>query len=137
MSRRLAREVAFKILFQIDIGSNEPEHAIQLMLDEAELSAGGESFVREKVWGCLHNLENIDRIISKYLHKWELGRLSGVDRNLLRLAVFELKYSEDIPFIVSINEAVELAKNYSGEESARFINGVLDNVVKKSNKPLK
>ncbi|PKM79614.1 MAG: transcription antitermination factor NusB [Firmicutes bacterium HGW-Firmicutes-13] len=130
MSRRLARELAFKILFQIDMGGNEPEQALQLMLKDANLSLRGESYVREKVWGCLNNLEYIDSIISGFLHRWELKRLSGVDRNLLRLAVFEMKYSKDIPLAVSINEAIELAKIYSGEESAKFINGILDNMVK-------
>ncbi len=133
MSRRLARELAFKTLFQVDMGKNDPELALKLMLDsdsDEELSPSEKNYVTEVVMGCLKEKAYIDNCIKRYLKKWYIERLSGVDRNLLRLAVYEIKFKEDIPPAVSINEAIELVKVYQGEESASFINGVLDNISK-------
>ncbi len=142
MSRRLAREIAFKTLFQIDMGDSEPELALNKMLgkgdsfdfdsedfsQEGELSPREKEYVAQVVMGCLKEKAYIDDCIKVYLKKWCIYRLSGVDRSLLRLAVYEIKFREDIPSAVSINEAIELAKVYQGEESASFINGVLDNI---------
>jgi len=133
VSRRLARELAFKTLFQVDMGKNDPELALKLMLDsdsDEELSPSEKNYVTEVVMGCLKEKAYIDNCIKRYLKKWYIERLSGVDRNLLRLAVYEIKFKEDIPPAVSINEAIELVKVYQGEESASFINGVLDNISK-------
>lgn len=133
MSRRLARELAFKTLFQVDMGKNDPELALKLMLDsdsDEELSPSEKNYVTEVVMGCLKEKAYIDNCIKRYLKKWYIERLSGVDRNLLRLAAYEIKFKEDIPPAVSINEAIELVKVYQGEESASFINGVLDNISK-------
>ncbi len=133
MSRRLARELAFKTLFQVDMGKNDPELALKLMLDsdsDEELSPSEKNYVTEVVMGCLKEKAYIDNCIKRYLKKWHIERLSGVDRNLLRLAVYEIKFKEDIPPVVSINEAIELVKVYQGEESASFINGILDNISK-------
>lgn len=127
MSRRLAREAAFKALFQIDIGKSMTEHALRYVLQGLKLTEKEVQFTREMVEGtAFHRLE-VDRLIQKYLIHWELQRLCAVDRNLLRLALFEILYRPDIPDAVAINESLELAKKYgSSDEAVAFINGVLD-----------
>lgn len=130
MSRRLAREVAFKALFQIDIGKCRVEQALKYSLEGYVISEEEEKFLRELVVGTADNQVLLDQLIIKHLVNWEIDRLSAVDRNLLRLALFEIIYRPDIPPAVSINEALELAKKYgSTSEAVGFINGVLDRAV--------
>lgn len=131
MSRRRAREIAFKVLFQIDVGRNDPDFALELALQEETLSPRNREYVIHVVKGFLKKDREIDHLIRKYLHGWDFERLSGVVRNILRLSLYEITYRKDIPSRVSINEALELAKAYDGEESARFINGILDKAFKK------
>jgi N utilization substance protein B len=127
LSRRLARETAFKALFQIDVGKSTSEQALRYVLHGVNLSESEVSFTREMVEGTVMHLSELDRLIQKYLVHWELHRLCAVDRNLLRLALFEILYRPDIPDAVAINESLELAKKYgSSEEAVAFINGVLD-----------
>ncbi len=127
MSRRLARDVAFRVLFQVDIGRCRAELALKHSLEGFNLSSDEEKFVREVVVGVIDNLPVLDEKISNHLVNWNLDRLSAVDRNLLRMALFEIFYRVDIPPAVSINEALELAKKYgSTVEAVGFINGVLD-----------
>ncbi len=130
MSRRLAREVAFRALFQIDIGKSRAELALRHSLEGFRLTEEEEQFIRELVIGTADNQQFLDQLIKKHLVKWELDRLSAVDRNLLRLALYEILFRPDIPHAVSINEALELAKKYgSTGEAVGFINGVLDRAV--------
>ena len=130
MSRRLARDVAFRALFQIDVGQSRIKTAIKHSLDGVNLSSDEVVFVNGLVTGVFKHRSCLDEIIRKHLIKWELDRLSAVDRNLLRLALFEILFRDDIPRAVSINEALELAKKYgSSSEAVGFINGVLDRVV--------
>ncbi len=130
MGRRLAREVAFRALFQVDVGKCSPRMALHYSLAEFTFSPNEEQFVRELVHGALDNREAVDQVIARNLVNWELDRLSAVDRNLLRLALFEILHRPDIPNAVSINEALDLAKKYgSGGEAVAFINGLLDRVV--------
>ncbi len=127
MSRRLTREVAFKALFQIDIGKCRAEQALRHSLDGFHLSEEEEKFYRELVVGTADNRQYLDQLIKKHLINWEIDRLSAVDRNLLRLALYEICFMPEIPYAVSINEALELAKKYgSTGEAVGFINGVLD-----------
>lgn len=127
MSRRLAREVAFRALFQVDIGKCRAEQALRSSLVDFSFDEEEELFIRELVTGTIEKQDILDALIAKYLVNWELSRLSAIDRNLLRLALFEILFRIDIPFAVSINEALELAKKYgSTDEAVGFINGVLD-----------
>ena len=127
MSRRLAREVAFRALFQVDVGKSNPRPSMRYAREGLTFLPEEERFIEELVEGTLKNKETVDRIISKHLVHWELNRLSAVDRNLLRLALFEILYRPDIPNAVAINEALELAKKYgSSTDAVSFINGVLD-----------
>ncbi|MDW7651457.1 MAG: transcription antitermination factor NusB [Bacillota bacterium] len=130
MSRRVAREIAFKALFQHDIGKNELEPALSELLAESGVSGETAAFARKLAEGTLANLNEIDQTMSGYLQNWQIERLAAVDRNVLRLAGYELLYLEDIPAAVSINEALELSKAFNSEESAKFLNGVLDKLAR-------
>ncbi len=130
MSRRLAREVAFRALFQIDIGRCREKAAMKRAVEDFAFSSEEEQFIENLVTGTIKNQPLIDGVIKKHLVRWEMERLSAVDRNLLRLALYEIIYRPDIPHAVSINEALELAKKYgSSGEAVGFINGVLDRAV--------
>lgn len=133
MSRRSAREAAFKALFQIDIGKSTTEQALRYNLQGLKLTESEARFTREIVEGTHRQQPELDRLIQKYLVHWELQRLCAVDRNLLRLALFEILHRPDIPDAVAINESLELAKKYgSSEEAVAFINGVLDRAAAES-----
>lgn len=125
MSRRKAREAAFKMLFQMSEGANEWEMA-QLTLAEAELSAAGADYASQIAFGAWEHRFEIAEYIRKFITGWQLERLFSVDRELLHLAIYELKYCGE-PQAVVINEAVELAKLYGRDESPAFVNAVLDN----------
>jgi transcription antitermination protein NusB len=122
MKRRTAREKALQALFQVDVSKTDPEEAIK------NVSEKDDPFLRQLVLGTVEHLSEIDSLIEEHLENWTLERLGNVDRALLRLAVFEMKYLEEIPFSVSMNEAVEIAKIYGDEKSGKFINGVLSKV---------
>ena len=142
MSRILAREAVFSALFQLDFNHGEiDEHEIceEIAIDSAletidEIKEQGVltkkniRYVNETVKNIMARLEEIDAIIkSRLKENWTLSRLAAADRNILRLAVYELKFAEDkIPVGVAINEAVKLAKKYGTDDSGRFVNGVLD-----------
>jgi len=126
MKRRTARERAMQALYQMDItGELEPKVAVENTLDEGEET---NDFLESLVVGFVENKEAIDEAIRQNLKKWKLERISIVDRSILRVAVYEMKYMEEIPHNVTINEAIEIAKTFGDEESRRFINGVLSNI---------
>ncbi|MGD6815582.1 transcription antitermination factor NusB [Metabacillus sp. 84] len=126
MNRRAAREKALQALFQIDVSQIDPAEALQHAFDEEEVN----SFTRDLVTGTVGHLEEIDGLIRPHLVKWKLERLANVDRGILRLAVYEMKFEEEIPASVSIDEAIELAKAFGDDQSSRFVNGVLSNIRK-------
>ncbi|KOO43968.1 transcription antitermination factor NusB [Priestia koreensis] len=125
MKRRTAREKALQALFQCDLGKMEPAEAIQNVIKTDKV----DEFLELLVLGTMENQQEIDELLRNNLEKWTLERVAAVDRAILRLAVFEIKYKEDIPVNVTMNEALELAKNFSDEQSSRFINGVLSRVL--------
>ncbi len=130
-NRRLARETILQALFQIDVGKQEPQFALQYLLDNNFLPAEANltNYTREVLNGVLQNLAVIDPIIQNYSQDWTLERMPRVDRNVLRLSLYELLYRPDIPVAVSINEAVDLVKAFGGEESGKFVNGILGKFV--------
>jgi N utilization substance protein B len=131
LSRRLAREAAFRTLFQIDVGKNDPETSLSYNKVEMGLDSGESRFAAFLVNGVLANREAIDGIIKKHAENWALHRLAATDRAVLRLAIFELTSPENgVPPGAVINEAVELAKTYGDEDSGRFVNGILSAVAK-------
>ena len=131
-SRRAAREIALNVLYQVDIAKIPPDEALQTALENAGVEEIAFEFVEQLVQGVLANLRAIDAKLKELSIGWELQRQPAVDRNILRMAMFEILYLDHIPPSVSINEAVELAKEYSTDESGRFINGVLGALVRQS-----
>ncbi|NLY91188.1 MAG: transcription antitermination factor NusB [Firmicutes bacterium] len=134
MSRRLARELAFFVLFQYDLGRVPWRDALQRLLAEHELSPEAVTFLQAVVEGAITKREEIDRLLIQYSQDWPLYRMASTDRNLLRLAIYELLYRSDIPVEVTVNEAVELAKKYGDEDSGKFVNGVLGSVIREIRK---
>jgi len=135
--RTQSREFALQLLYQIDISEEDCELSLDRFWslstqDEVEKSV--KEFTDSLVRGTIKNLKAIDDEISKYAANWELNRMAVVDRNVLRLATYEIVFCEDIPPKVSINEAVELAKKYSGIQSGKFVNGILDKIKSEKNK---
>lgn len=131
MNRRTAREKAVQSLFQIDVGRTDPAESITNVLEENEQP---DSFLTKLVKGTAEHVTEIDPLIEKQLKHWSMERISKVDRAILRIAVYELEFMEDIPQNVTLNEAVELAKRFGGEESRRFVNGILSNIAKERRK---
>lgn len=134
MSRTLAREAAFKALFALDFNPDDVSQEIKTMFDdEPKLTSKKDfAYIDVTVRATRDNLAAIDELIVSNLREgWQLPRLMSVDRNILRLAVFELLFAQPpIPKPVVINEAVELAKRYGTDDSAKFVNGILDSISK-------
>lgn len=128
--RTRAREFALQILYQIDITGDKSSDVLdnfwQSQVEEVDSTI--KDFTTTIVKGVMENLKLIDEKIAKYATNWQLKRMAVVDRNILRLGSFELLYCNDIPPKVSINEAVELAKKFSGNEASKFVNGILDKI---------
>ncbi|SHF59649.1 transcription antitermination factor NusB [Ornithinibacillus halophilus] len=125
MKRHAAREKAFQILFQLDMNDSDSYVAIQDLLNEEE----NDRFLHQLVEGVYENKSVIDETITNHLENWSIKRVATVERAVLRIATYELKYLDDIPENVSINEAVELAKKYGDDKSGKFVNGVLSKII--------
>ncbi len=125
--RRSGRELAFRLLFQCDVGGQPLDDVLEVARQESEATEDVWDFAVELARGTWLSHAELDAIIGRYAAGWTLERMANADRNLLRLALYEILYREDIPQSVSINEAVELAKRYSTADSAKFINGILGN----------
>jgi transcription antitermination protein NusB len=127
--RRKSRELALQMLFQLDVhkgGLNWRKQFWEIHPAPPKVRA----FTEQLVDGVLQHQEDIDRLIQKHALNWTIGRMSIIDRNILRCAVYELLRVSDIPAKVTMNEAIEIAKRYSDEESGAFVNGILDHIVK-------
>jgi N utilization substance protein B len=126
--RRRAREAALQILYCVDVAGHTVARAEAQHWEHLASSIEGREFARELVEGYEGHAEAIDAMIRKVSEHWRLERMPRVDRNILRLAAYELMFLPDVPRKVTLNEAVELAKRYGGEGSAGFVNGVLDRI---------
>jgi len=126
--RRRARELAIQVLFHLEFTPGNPDHVFHFLCANFDSSVSIRDFSRTLVLGVCENKTNIDRLISRSSRNWRLERMPLVDRNVLRLGVFEILFMEDIPPRVSIYEAVELGKKYGKENSGSFINGILDDI---------
>jgi len=127
-TRRKARVIALQALYQVDLTGDELDHVIKQRISRLRDRAQ-KSFAEFLVRGTWEHREELDRQIESHSHHWHLARLAYVDRNLMRMCLYEMLYCDDIPPSVSINEAVELARQYGSDESPRFINGVLGSFV--------
>lgn len=135
--RSRAREFALQILYQIDVTKDKSGSALENFWqthNEEEIDDEMRAFCSELVKGAIENIAEIDAKISQYATNWQLKRMAVVDRNVLRMSCFELIYREDIPPKVSINEAVDLAKKYSGPEAGKFVNAILDKIKQEKHK---
>ena len=125
--RRIARELAVQFLYQFDLSGGALEEALTLFWQaQPELNESGRQFAEQLIHGVVERRALIDEKIGKYTENWDLPRIAAVDRNILRLAIYEMLYRDDIPPVVSINEAVDIAKKFSTRESGAFVNGILD-----------
>ncbi len=128
-SRRKARIVALQALYESDAVNHLPGLALERLLKQSHLSKESGDFAGELVAEIRNNLTEIDAIIQKYAPVWPVDELAIIDRNILRLAVYEIMFDSKTPPKVAINEAVELAKIFGAESSSRFVNGVLGSVI--------
>jgi transcription antitermination protein NusB len=126
-SRRHAREVALQALYGTEVGKRAPDDILTELLAR-DSSSEGRAFVRDLVLGTLENGQESDALIAPLLEGWTLDRLPTIDRIVLRMGAFELKHRREIDPAVVINEAVELAKKFSTEDSGRYVNGVLGRI---------
>ncbi|NMC57025.1 MAG: transcription antitermination factor NusB [Eubacteriaceae bacterium] len=129
MKRSEIRERTFIILFQRDF-NYEFTQDIDYYLQREGLKDADAVYAKKTILGTVERLEEIDKLISKYLVNWSFDRLSKTDISVLRLAIYEMLYSQDVPDKVAINEAIELAKKYNGDVAGVFVNGLLDNIYK-------
>lgn len=127
-ARRNARALALQALYEIDSVGHKVEEVLSRLVADRILSQEGNTFMRELVSGVLQNRDAIDENIKQFAPAWPIGQVAAVDRNILRLAIFELLIDNRVPVKVAINEAVELAKSFGSDGSARFVNGVLGSV---------
>jgi len=126
--RRRARAVVLQVLYEFDSAGHDVETTLTHLLAESGLAGEDAAFVRGLVNGVIRNKEQIDKHISKFAPAWPLEQIPVVDRNILRLAIFEILLDNNVPVKVAINEAVELAKKFGSDSSSRFVNGVLGSV---------
>ncbi|MCK4352139.1 transcription antitermination factor NusB [candidate division WOR-3 bacterium] len=134
--RRKGRELALEALYRFEIVKEEPEKILKDIFSRQGIPLQVKEFVRELVLKTISKIKELDNTISTIAENWELNRIAIIDKNILRAAICEIVYFPDIPPKVSVNEAIEIAKKYSTENSGKFINGILDKVIK-GNKFLK
>ena len=123
--RHKARTIALQALYEVDAVARQPGTVTERLLAEAGLSAENNEFVRELVSGTVKNREEIDQNIHKYAPAWPVDQIAIIDRNILRLAIFEILFDNKVPVKVAVSEAVELAKTFGSDKSSKFVNGVL------------
>jgi N utilization substance protein B len=131
--RHLGRELALKALYQIDIRGGASDEDLAAFFDDFPADDRARRFALQLVEGVRLEQASLDQCLAGALEHWSIGRLSRIDHNILRLAIYELIRMEDIPARVTIDEAIELAKAYGDQESGRFVNGVLDQVAQRLN----
>jgi transcription antitermination protein NusB len=127
--RTRARSVALQALYEVDITGHPAGQVLQERLEDTEMDADLAEFARQIVTGVLPRIASLDEAISKHAPEWPLDQVATIDRNILRIALWEIALSQDTPMKVAINEAVELAKLFGSDSSARFVNGVLGGLV--------
>lgn len=130
-TRRRARRATLEVLYEYDIANHPPGEILVRRLEANELDIMGREFASQLVQGILENMEGTDVLIARYAPEWPLEQMAVIDRNILRIAIFEFIASDETPVKVAINEAVELAKTYGSDSAPRFINGVLGTLAEK------
>lgn len=131
-SRTRARGIALQVLYEFDIAGHPLEMIVSARLEEEKLENNLEDFTREIVYGVTPIVAKLDEIITEHAPEWPLDQVATIDRNILRIALWEFAVAKCTPIKVAINEAIELAKLYGSDSSSRFINGVLGSLVNHS-----
>jgi N utilization substance protein B len=129
-SRRKSREYAMQMLYQWEMGKHKPTQVSATFFLEKKVEPEVEGFARELFEGAVASREELDRLVREHAENWRLERLAAVDRSILRLALYELLHHPETPPVAVINEALEIARRFSGEDSVEFVNGVLDGIRK-------
>jgi transcription antitermination protein NusB len=139
-SRHLARSIALQSLYEWDFsgGKKDPQEIIEKNVEDAKDEIKDKEFIYSLVQGVISNIEELNKIISAAAPEWPLDKITTIDRNVLRIGLYELIYGnkEEVPPKVAINEAIELAKSFGGSSSGRFVNGVLGTVYKEINEEI-
>ncbi|MBE6048436.1 MAG: transcription antitermination factor NusB [Clostridium sp.] len=132
MSRKNSREKAMELSFGVELSKDSPEEALETFVDnyEGDIKEIDLGYIKEILYGIDSKKEELDSIIESNLKNWKIERIAKINLTILRLAILEMKYIEDVPAKVALNEALELTKKYSDEKSVSFINAVLDKVLK-------
>ena len=132
MSRKKSREKAMELLFGMELSKETPNEILETFVENYEVNIKelDLEYIKELLEGIYENKDEIDSKIEGSLQSWKLDRISKINLTILRLGIFEMKYSDEVPDRVALNEALELTKVYSDEKSVSFINGVLDKVLK-------
>ena len=129
MTRKMAREEAFILIFEKAFNDSELDEILSVACEVRDLEP--DEYIKKVFYGVFENSEEIDSVISENAVGWKISRISKTALSVLRLAIFEIKYYDEIPASVSVNEAVELCKKYATKEDASFVNGILSTVIKK------
>ncbi len=132
-ARRKSRELALQMLFQHDMSGNAPETIIVTFEDLHKVKPPVREFAIRLFEGTVRNLEEIDRMIVEQADNWRLTRMAVVDRNIIRMSVYEFMHEDETPKLVIIDEAIEIAKKFGTQKSGQFINGILDGILKRYN----
>ncbi len=139
-SRHLARSITLQSLYEWDFsgGKKDPQEVIEKNIEDAKDEIKDKEFIYSLVQGVISNIEELNKIISAAAPEWPLDKITTIDRNVLRIGLYELIYGnkEEVPPKVAINEAIELAKSFGGSSSGRFVNGVLGTVYKEINEEI-
>ncbi len=135
--RHLARVAALQTLFELEYAANSPDLVLERTLDIKALTGDAAGFARELVHGVLENQDSLNRTIKRYATAFPVEQLAGMDRNILKIALYEILLENKTPAKVAVNEAVELAKEFGSDTSPRFVNGVLGAVISKRHRPKK
>ena len=132
MGRRASRDITMKLLYQLEVQKEDRQEQIDLVLEQENLSSNDKEYVKDVLEGVNNNLDEIDERIKAGLKGWTLDRISKIELSILRLALYEIKYRDDIPAKVSFNEAIELTKKYVGQDKTAFVNGLLGKYINES-----
>ena len=134
-SRRHCREWVVQMLFILDVNKQELPQLFKDFWEDRKSAAKGRAFAEQHVTDIYGRISELDEVLKKYSRNWDLHRIGIVERNVIRMSLYEMLYREDIPAVVSINEAVDIAKYFGNNDSGKFVNGLLDNFRKSLGKP--
>jgi N utilization substance protein B len=132
-ARRKARELALQMLFQYDMSGNPPDIVIATFEDLEKSKANTRDFATKIFRGTVDHMAKIDEMIQAQADNWRLSRMAVVDRNIIRMSIYEFMHEDDTPKLVIIDEAIEIAKKFGTQKSSQFINGILDGILKRYN----